>query len=312
MDMTEIPMILFTVLAQMCVGAFLVLGAFQLLGNLFSNQRTVDKLTDPILFVIGPAMVLGLGVSMLHMHDVTHTLNVLRHWDSSWLSREIIFGSAFAGAGFVFCMLQWWKKGPVWLRQLVATVTALLGVGLLVSMSMIYYSLITVPAWHHWFTPLQFVCTAVLLGSLLVAASLLLLRRWNPTFLGRSAPEVPVDPQEEATLVAGATRWLLVTALVAAGVIFVATPLYVSGLAAVGGTAVKSAQVYTGATAILRFSLLGLGAGLMGALAITLASPKRATTFRLAVIVLLGFLLTLVAELMGRGLFYEAMMRVGI
>ncbi|HHU40433.1 MAG TPA: dimethylsulfoxide reductase, partial [Propionibacterium sp.] len=35
---------------------------------------------------------------MLHMHDLTHTLNVLRHWQSSWLSREIIFGILFAGA----------------------------------------------------------------------------------------------------------------------------------------------------------------------------------------------------------------------
>ena len=40
---------------------------------------------------------LGLLISMLHMNDVTNVFNVIRHWDSSWLSREILFGVAFAG-----------------------------------------------------------------------------------------------------------------------------------------------------------------------------------------------------------------------
>jgi hypothetical protein len=39
-----------------------------------------------------------------------HTLNVLRHPQTSWLSREIMFGSGFALLGFVFAMLSWFKR----------------------------------------------------------------------------------------------------------------------------------------------------------------------------------------------------------
>ena len=39
MNVAELPMILFTVIAQMCVGAFLVLGVVQTLGTAFWNTR---------------------------------------------------------------------------------------------------------------------------------------------------------------------------------------------------------------------------------------------------------------------------------
>ena len=45
-------------------------------------------------------------------------------------------------------------------------VTALFGVGLVVSQVMIYYSLVTVPAWNSWATWVQFFGTALLLGAL--------------------------------------------------------------------------------------------------------------------------------------------------
>lgn len=319
MDMTEIPMILFTTLAQMCVGAFIVLGVVQGLGSRRFSTRVLDRFTDPALFAIGPAMVAGLGVSMLHMHDVGHTLNVLRHWDSSWLSREIIFGSAFAGLGFVFFVLQWRKWGAPWLRRLVAVVTALLGVGLLVSMANIYHSLVTVPAWHSWFTPFQFVATAVLLGSLLVATALVLLAQHQPQLPASLAPVETPDAavakgrsEDESRLVALALRGLLLSAIVTAGALLIATPVYVSGLVTAGGMAAKAAQAYTGGLAVARYVLLVVGAILLGVVAHALATPARTTQFRLAAVIVTGFVVAFVGELLGRALFYATMHRVGI
>lgn len=327
MDMSEIPMILFTTLAQMCVGAFILLGVISILGSLRYSSRTVERFTDPAIFTIGPAMILGLAVSMLHMHDVTNTLNVLRHWNSSWLSREIIFGSAFAGAGFVFFVMQWRKWGPAWLRQLLAIVTALFGIGLLVSMANIYYSLVTVPAWHTWFTPFQFVATAFLLGSLLVAMAMVLFGKRLPTLPAKLARvEVGVDKTadaakdaeadamapEAASLLSNATRGLLLVAILSAAAILIATPFHVAALATAGTLGAKAAAAYTGWLPVVRFVLLVLGTILLGVLAVGMASPKRATQGRLARIIIAAFVITLIAELLGRAVFYAQMFRVGI
>lgn len=87
------------------------------------------------------------------------------------MSREILFGTGFAALGFLFAVVQLLKWGRPRLRQALAVPTALVGVGLVYSMSMIYYSLVTVPAWHSWFVPLQFFATTVILGSLAIGTA---------------------------------------------------------------------------------------------------------------------------------------------
>lgn len=173
MNVHDIPMVLFTLVSQMAVGTFLTLGAIQLL-SARRDVDTRDRVIAPVLYAIGPVMVFGLLVSMLHMNDLTNTFNVIRHWDSSWLSREIIFGVGFAAFGFLFALLEWFGKGSHLLRQAVAAITALLGIGLLWSESMVYYSLVSVPAWHHWVVIFLFIGSAVLLGVLAVGSSLMI------------------------------------------------------------------------------------------------------------------------------------------
>ena len=105
MNLHELPMIIFTVFAQMSVGAFVVLGVVQTLGSLKHDKQTIDRIADPALYAIGPTLVLGLIASMFHMNDVFNVLNVFRGWQTSWLSREIIFGMLFAAFGFLFAAM---------------------------------------------------------------------------------------------------------------------------------------------------------------------------------------------------------------
>ena len=67
MNLGELPMIAFTVLSQMSVGAFIVLGLVQLLGGTKYSVKVIDRLADPALFAIGPTLVAGLIASMFHM-----------------------------------------------------------------------------------------------------------------------------------------------------------------------------------------------------------------------------------------------------
>ena len=82
-------------------------GAVQVLTLTRYGQRSVDRITAPALFAVGPLGVIGLVVSMFHTNDVTHVFNVFRHWGSSWLTREIVFGLLFAAFGFLLAFLQW-------------------------------------------------------------------------------------------------------------------------------------------------------------------------------------------------------------
>ena len=172
MNTHELPMILFTVLSQMSVGAFVALGVVQILAVGRYPRSVIDRLADPALLAIGPTLVLGLIASMFHMNDIANTFNVFRNIGTSWLSREIVFGVAFAALGFLFFIMQWRKIASPGIRQALAALTALVGLGLVWCQSMIYYSLVTVPAWHHWATPLRFFATTILLGSLAIGVAM--------------------------------------------------------------------------------------------------------------------------------------------
>lgn len=175
MNTHDVPMILFTVVTQMCVGAFLVLGTVHVGVAIRGRENSVvERTSRPVLYAIGPAMVFGLFVSMFHMGYPAHTLNVLRHPQTSWLSREIMFGSGFALLGFVFAMLSWFKRPTFAIQRVLAVFTAIVGIGLLVCESMIYYSLVTVPAWHNWWVPFSFAATTIILGTLSVACALMI------------------------------------------------------------------------------------------------------------------------------------------
>lgn len=310
MNVHELPMILFTVISQMCVGAFLMLGIMQVLGRRKYSAATIDRLADPALLAIGPALVFGLAVSMLHMNDITNTLNVIRHVGTSWLSREIVFGVAFAGLGFLFALLQWRKLGSPALRQVLAILTALAGIGLVLSQAMIYYTLVTVPAWNSWFTVVQFFTTTILLGALAVGAALMGWIMWN------RRRGTTLQGQERAELIAlteDSLKAVSVIAIVAGSVALVVTPLFLSQLAAKGAVGAASAEAYSGVWFVIRLVLLAFGTALLALFIYYYASSAQRLGPRpLAVVATAAFVVVLGSELIGRSMFYDSMIRIGM
>lgn len=339
MNTAELPMILFTVIAQMCVGAFVALGAIQVFGRARYGQRTVDRLTDPVLYAIGPLMVLGLLVSMFHMNDVFHVFNVFRHWNSSWLTREIIFGILFAGFGFLFAFLQWFKLASGLVRQIVAIVAGLFGVALLYSMTSIYATLVAVPAWNTWFTPFQFIAVAIILGCLVVCTALVITnvvrdRNSNDTKVAVTteveeedrpsgglmvavkqrvkAINAPSNTDEWA-LTSASVRVLTLVAMVTLVAWIAAYPIYISQLAFGSQTAQHSAHVFTEPVFVWFLVLASLSAVLLGLVSFSLvgrSEPGRVRTLAWAISVAL--VLALAAALLSRSIFYEVMLRVGV
>ncbi len=311
---TDLSMVVFTVFAQMSVGAFIVLGAVQVYARVQGGRSAedVDRVTDPALYAVGVTLALGLIASIFHLGTPMNAINVLRHVDSSWLSREIAFGLAFAGLGFVFAATQYFKWGSAALRQALAALTALVGVGLVVSMSMIYASLDAVPAWSTWVTPAQFAITTLLLGSLAVGAAFMGTVMWRRRQAADEEAEEPTTDAGDLETISTSLKGIALASIVLLGAAFVVIPLHLNELSQGGAAAVASAEVFSGAMFALRLALVFLGAGLLGFFVYRFAARMESNPQPLAVVATVAFGLVFVGEFIGRSLFYESMTRIGM
>ena len=304
--LSELPLVIFTIIAQMSVGSFVVLGLIHLFGAR-TDRDVIDKVSDPALYAIGPILVLGLLASMTHLGTPIRAINALRHLDSSWLSREIFFGLLFAAIGGAFAFTQWFKWLTPRLRQALAGLAALVGLALIWSMTMVYM-LPTVPAWDSWATPTRFFATTFLLGSLAVGAALVVtadVRRRR----GAAADEV------SERVIMSSLRGIAIGAIAMLGVEFVVLPLYLGKLAT-DGSAATTASAGTlvttyGGYAVVQLVLVFLGVALLGVFLSRLA--KRFSTARmLALAPVAAFVLVFAGEIIGRMLFYASYARVGL
>ncbi len=306
MNTTELALVIFTIFAQMSVGAFLVLGGVHFFATRYAGIEEADKLSTYALLAIGPIMVAGLIVSFLHLGNPINAPRAIMNLGTSWLSREILFGVLFAGAGFLFALMQWRKWGSAGLRNIIALVAAVFGVGLVFSMAMVYYSLPAVPAWNNWATLVSFFATTILLGAVAISAA----------FVGayaylHSRKQESSDKQRQ--ILAITLRWMALVSLVVLGVQLVVQPIYMGYLASAGPVAEKSAAILVdehGMLFAMRFVLLFLGAGLFSFFIYKFARSARNIGL-LSTLAFAAFGLVLAGELVGRYLFYASFVRIG-
>src|SRR5512142_1443295 len=155
METREWPLIIFTILAQMSVGAFVVLGIVHFFTLRTSGEEQADQLSDRALVAIWPVLGLGLLASLLHLGNPLNAYRAVANLGNSWLSREIFCGVLFAAAGVVFAFMQWRKISSFSVRLVVGWVAALIGLALIYAMSNAYM-MPTRPAWDVITTPIQF------------------------------------------------------------------------------------------------------------------------------------------------------------
>lgn len=319
--MEELPMILFTVIAQMAVGAFWALGLVQLLGRLRKLPgEAIDRVTDTSLFAVGPLLILGFFAAFFHLNDPFHAPFTLLHVGSSWLSRELLSGVLFGGFGFVFALCQWNKWLGRTVRDVLAVLTALSGLALLISMSGVYCSLRTIPAWHTPAVPVFFFASALLTGPLAVALSLLLV--WKkalsaaeaiPDAKGwRSRLAVGQISDDLKSLVHSVMQILTIVSAASGIVIMITYPAYLLGLHQQGGAAAHVADVISGGFLTCRLVLLGIAVIGAGVFAFTQIRLHSQPTTTLTVLLCGSLLLAFISELMGRAVHYEGLWHVGL
>lgn len=161
---SEWSLLLFTLLAQTAVGAFL----FWELPRIFSSSNLLlrcENSLKPYLIFTGIA-ILALLISFFHLGNPMHAIYSLSNLKGSWLSREILFASLFTGLMVLVNIMEWRDFKGKDFNRIISAVTILSGLALVYSMAQIYM-LSTVPLWNSPSTMLEFFTTTFLLGLVL-------------------------------------------------------------------------------------------------------------------------------------------------
>jgi anaerobic dimethyl sulfoxide reductase subunit C len=307
MDIREWALIAFTILMQMSVGAFVILGAVHFFAARAKGAVEADRLSDRTLLAIGPVLVLGLIASLGHLGNPLNAYRAVANVGTSWLSREILLSVLFTALGGVFALMQWRKIGSFMVRSLLAGLAALIGLAQVYSMAMVY-QLPLQPAWNTVATPVSFFATTLLLGVMALGAAFVA----NYAYVQRQNPGC-ADAQCE--LLRGALRWFAIAAVVLVGVELIVAPLQVAYLA--GGLSsearASASMLFTDFAIVfaLRLLLVFVGAGILGVFLYRNAvSPGREHV--LSTLSYTAFATVLVSEVLGRFLFYATHIKIGL
>lgn len=306
MELREWALIVFTILAQMSVGAFWVLGVVRYYAARKAGVEEADRMSDRALLAIIPVLALGMLASLLHLGNPFSAYRAVTNLDTSWLSREILFGVLFLVFGALYAFLQWRKLGSATVRTVTAWVAALLGIGLVYSMARVYM-LYSQPSWNTLVTPVSFFVTTMLLGALAMGAAFV----WNYARVQKTDPGC-ADVQCE--LMRTTLRWIAVASVVLLGIELVVLPVYLGYLATGNSAAVTSLEMMFssfGFLFALRVVLVFVGAGVFGVFLYQTASSAGQEKM-LGGITYSAFVLVLAAEVMGRYLFYITHQGVGL
>ncbi len=283
-----------------------------------AHERNVAHEAAASLLLVLAVLSAGLFAALFHLSTPLQAARAVVNFSSSWLSREIVFGSLFAVLLGTMAWREWRaadtaSRAPAdpattsalvtWLPRLAAAA----GLAFLTCQTAIYL-LPAQPAWNSFATPAAFGGTALRLGILGVAAGL----------VGRSlAPEADHPAAGPAAASSAVLRGLALAGILALALEFVVVPLHLAALAGEpSAAAAASARRLTGdygGVLLLRLGLLAAAAGALGCVLALARGPLLPSRHRLAAALTSGALgLVLVSEVCGRFLFYAMRVRVGI
>ncbi len=146
------PLVFMTVLTQLSVGAFAAIWWMQAFA--VRSDRRASLIALLIAFC-------ALSASTLHLGRPLYAARALRMWRRSWLSREVLMFTLFAGAATLFSLCQWIEMSFVTTSGAITILLGLAGVGASAKLYMVPGR----PAWNSSLTIFEFFATTALLGA---------------------------------------------------------------------------------------------------------------------------------------------------
>nr|MBN1228997.1 dimethyl sulfoxide reductase anchor subunit [Anaerolineae bacterium] len=314
----EWSLIIFNVLGQMSVGAFLAFGVAHIFAARRAGVHQADLLATRALLALGPILVIGMAAVFGHVGNPDRVFNMLSNLDTSWLAREVAAYGAFLVVGGIFAILQaltLFKKDEElpfsnWLPKIriaLAWIAAILGVLFVLSAAMIYYDprlASRQTGWAHFHTVVIFFVDMVMLGALALGVGFV----GNYLWLQRSKHVADETRRIQAGLLRDSIKAMAFVAIAAIGVLFVSTPLYLVYLGNKGDRLTSSILMMLQteyATHFFAYLFLSFtGAGILSGFAWYLTEEKGKWQSLLYLLVVGAFVCAIVAAFIGRYLFY--------
>lgn len=268
----ELPLIIFTVLAQSVVGCWLLFSFVLCRDNSEQSRSYLHKV------MLVPLVLLAIGfiASITHLGSPLRAFNSLNRVGESMLSNEIASGAAFFILAGLYWLLTTLGKMPKGFAKFWLILTACIGLTFMYMMNKLYH-ISTVPTWNTVFTSWQFYLTVIIGGTALAYALM------------------HTNPHKEYSLCYCPWIYAIATFLAAIVVIYQGF-----GLSQIHSSAMQAADLVPDYAIMhaIRLSLLGLGG-------VLLFKVKNSVSLGLAVIIVLF------AEMIGRTVFYGLHMTVG-
>jgi anaerobic dimethyl sulfoxide reductase subunit C (anchor subunit) len=306
MNAREWALPVYTILMQLAVGGLLTIeGLRWVLGRHFGWKVMDEAVRTPLLVIVLTAATAMIAAHFHLSKPLLSYLAVVR-FETSWLSREIVFSLLFLVAsaallGFTLFRGAWrrWVTAAGWLA-------ALLGLVLVYSMAQIYV-LPTQTVWNSNTVILSFYLTSVMLGVNAMVCVLLLDLRFVE-IQGKKDTENRAQVVRSVLLVLTAVTVFLALLSIAVNIIQI---YQLSQGDRIAQTSLRLLlEVYL-PLLILRHVTLIVGTLILVSAALRVYR-RRAAVQSLLVTVYVSCLLIIISEILGRFLFYATHIRVGL
>jgi anaerobic dimethyl sulfoxide reductase subunit C (anchor subunit) len=167
MNNWELPLVLFTVLSQAAVGAIIFSAVLEpQVAAEHVNTRKALRKAGAWAF---PLLLVSLVLSVFHLGQPLAAYRALRHLETSWLSREILFFGITTVLSGVYCYLCESPDQKQEVRTAFGYLAGLVGL-IAVGSSAMVYALPSRALWSAGLNTAAFFGTVALLGGLGVAA----------------------------------------------------------------------------------------------------------------------------------------------
>lgn len=178
MNSNEWPLVFFTLLTQISLGIIVAGLLFSLVTKNAETNIPLD-LKKWLMFTALGCMVVALAISFFHLASPLHSVYALSNIGTSWLSREILLVSMLTFCLLIASASLHFNVPHRDLFSYLFLACLIVGVILVWSMARIYM-IETVPLWNSPATPIAFFNSALLLGGSITLVVLALYFSKNP------------------------------------------------------------------------------------------------------------------------------------
>ena len=173
MNLREWALPFYTILMQLAVGALLVLWILRWLGGYRFSLKEVNRILRNPLLIISFTVVVAMIASHLHLSRPLYSFHAIRNFRTSWLSREIVFTVMFFLAVGTLLFFSRLRQEQHRLITQLGWLASAFGLTVVYCMAKIYL-LPTQLAWNSPIVIASFYVTTLLLGTMTIACLLIL------------------------------------------------------------------------------------------------------------------------------------------